>query len=346
MIISALPQRLDQTIGELVGTSSVSRATACRTLRRLVEHGLERHAGETWALAPRALEGFGSSLAEAATNPDMAPTQGRHEVAEQRGTAGVAARRKVLHASRRAAYRQALDRLAEHRSEAVVIVRDGRQVLVPTPRPDEMNFRCPDGVWPWRIARATATQLPALSKSPLPKAPPSLSWRALSLGRCPGKRPAHGRPLREGDPAGGAHLRGRTTARCRRRACPARLPVRQYLTGAAAYGDDGNQHRAAAVGQHHHAHPRAGAAGEEFPLRVPAALGRDTTALDAVDIPDPAGLFTDGCPALVVAEGNPQEVAGQPGLTREFVALRHRTHGGARPTSGVWRGTVRRLSAA
>lgn len=31
-----------------------------------------------------------------------------------------------------------LDRLAGHRSSAMVIVRDGRQVLVPAPRPDEI----------------------------------------------------------------------------------------------------------------------------------------------------------------------------------------------------------------
>jgi len=40
-----------------------------------------------------------------------------------------------------------LDRLSEHRSRAVVLVRDGRQVLVPMPRPDEIPpaWHAPDG---------------------------------------------------------------------------------------------------------------------------------------------------------------------------------------------------------
>ncbi|WP_392960443.1 helix-turn-helix domain-containing protein [Streptomyces sp. LN245] len=139
MIISALHQRPDQTVGELVGTSSVSRATTYRTLRRLAEHGLVHHTGETWALAPRALEGLGNSLPEADTCPALEPAHGWDTVAEQYGTTGLATQRKALHAAQRAAYREALNRLAEHRSRAVVIVRDGRQVLVPTPRPDEVS---------------------------------------------------------------------------------------------------------------------------------------------------------------------------------------------------------------
>ncbi|MFD8212186.1 hypothetical protein ACFV2U_00150 [Streptomyces sp. NPDC059697] len=43
-----------------------------------------------------------------------------------------------MHAAERAAYQRALERLSEHRSKAVVIVGDGRQVLVPAPRPDEI----------------------------------------------------------------------------------------------------------------------------------------------------------------------------------------------------------------
>ncbi|MFF0126190.1 hypothetical protein ACFYTG_10760 [Streptomyces mirabilis] len=64
--------------------------------------------------------------------------QGWDQVAEQHGTWGIAARRKALHTAERAAYQQALDRFAEHHSRAVVIVRDGRQVLVPVPRPAEI----------------------------------------------------------------------------------------------------------------------------------------------------------------------------------------------------------------
>ncbi|MFI7407895.1 helix-turn-helix domain-containing protein [Streptomyces sp. NPDC049627] len=147
MLISALHQRPHQTVAELVGTSSVSRATAYRTLKRLAEHGLVQHTGETWALAPRALEGFGDGLPGADTGLTAAAAQGWDKVAEHHGTAGVAARRKALHAVERAAYREALDRLAEHRSQAVVIVRDGRRVLVPASRPDEIppTWHAPDG---------------------------------------------------------------------------------------------------------------------------------------------------------------------------------------------------------
>ncbi|GAB2880281.1 hypothetical protein GCM10027074_55670 [Streptomyces deserti] len=138
MIIGALHVRPAQTVSELVGTSSVSRATAYRTLRRLADHGLVHHHGETWTLAPRALEGIGTGLPDATTGPHAQPAHGWDDVAKCHGTVGVAARRKALHAAERAAYREALDRFAEHRSKAVVIVRDGRQVLVPAPRPDEI----------------------------------------------------------------------------------------------------------------------------------------------------------------------------------------------------------------
>ncbi|MEU9340244.1 MarR family winged helix-turn-helix transcriptional regulator [Streptomyces sp. NPDC048278] len=147
VIISALHARQDQTVGELVGTSSVSRASTYRTLQRLVDHGLVHHTGETWALTPRALEGYGISLSDGDTGHTVAPAQGWDEVAEQHGTRGVAARRKARHTIERAAYREAVDRFAEHRSRAVVLLRDGRQVLVPVPRPDEIPpaWHAPDG---------------------------------------------------------------------------------------------------------------------------------------------------------------------------------------------------------
>ncbi|MCC9705527.1 transcriptional regulator [Streptomyces sp. MNU76] len=138
MIIGALHARPAQTVGELVGSASVSRATAYRTLRRLADHGLVHHSGETWSLAPRALEGFGTSLPDAVPGPTAYPAQGWDAVARQCATAGVAARRKALHAVERAAYRDVLERLSEHRRKAMVIVRDGRQVLIPAPRPDEI----------------------------------------------------------------------------------------------------------------------------------------------------------------------------------------------------------------
>ncbi|MCT9075211.1 MarR family transcriptional regulator [Streptomyces fulvoviolaceus] len=145
LIISALHQHPDQTVAELVDTSSVSRATTYRTLKRLADHGLVQHTGETWTLAPRALEGFGSRHPDADKGHTSA--QGWAKVAEQHGTWGIAARRKALHTAQRAAYQQALDRLADHRSRAVVIVRNGRQVLVPVPRPDEIppTWHAPDG---------------------------------------------------------------------------------------------------------------------------------------------------------------------------------------------------------
>ncbi|MEU6200852.1 MarR family transcriptional regulator [Streptomyces sp. NPDC047061] len=138
LIISALHQHPHQTAAELVDTSSVSRATTYRTLRRLADHGLVQHTGETWTLAPHALEGFGIRLPDADNGRTTAPAQGWDKVAEQHGTWGIATRRKALHAAERAVYQEALNRLAEHRSRAVVIVRDGRQVLVPVPRPDEI----------------------------------------------------------------------------------------------------------------------------------------------------------------------------------------------------------------
>ncbi|MEV6497851.1 hypothetical protein [Streptomyces prunicolor] len=67
------------------------------------------------------------------------PARGWDMVAERHGTRGLSAQRKALYAAQRAAYRAVLDRLAEHRSKAVVIVReDGRQLVVPAPRPDEI----------------------------------------------------------------------------------------------------------------------------------------------------------------------------------------------------------------
>ncbi|MEU9340280.1 transcriptional regulator [Streptomyces sp. NPDC048278] len=138
VIIGALRVRPAQTVGELVGSASVSRATAYRTLHRLADHGLVDHSGETWALAPRALEGFGASASEAVPYPTARPAHDWDAIARQYGTAGVAARRKALHAAERAAYREALEQLSKHRSKAVVLVRDGRQVLVPAPRPDEI----------------------------------------------------------------------------------------------------------------------------------------------------------------------------------------------------------------
>ncbi|RPE38915.1 IclR-like helix-turn-helix domain-containing protein [Streptomyces sp. Ag109_O5-1] len=138
VIISALHARPTQTITDLIASSSVSRATAYRTLRRLAHHGLVHHHGETWTLTPRALHGIGHSPTSDKATTDTQPAQSWDEIALRHGTAGTAARRKALHAAERTLYRKALERLAEHRSRAVVIVRDGCQVLVPSVRPDEV----------------------------------------------------------------------------------------------------------------------------------------------------------------------------------------------------------------
>jgi hypothetical protein len=147
MILSALHARQNQTVGELVGTSSVSRATTYHTLQRLAGHGLVQHTGETWALTPRALQGFGIHLPDGGTGHTAAPAQGWDMVAEGHGTRGVAARRKALHVTERALYQAALARLSKHRNRAVVVLHNGRQVLVPAVRPDEVpaGWHAPDG---------------------------------------------------------------------------------------------------------------------------------------------------------------------------------------------------------
>ena len=147
MVIGALHLRSGQTVDDLVGSSSVSRATAYRMLRRLALHGLVRQTDQTWSLTPHALEGIGLATHASGTTPDGPLAQGWDAVAHGYGTAGVAARRRALHVAERAAYREALERLAEHRSKAVVIVHDGRQVLVPAPRADEIpaSWHSPDG---------------------------------------------------------------------------------------------------------------------------------------------------------------------------------------------------------
>ncbi|MFK0160816.1 helix-turn-helix domain-containing protein [Streptomyces sp. NPDC090493] len=138
MILSALHARPNQTITDLITSSSVSRATAYRTLRRLARHGLVHHHGEIWTLSPRALHGIGHSPISDKAAADMELAQSWDEIALRHGTAGTAARRKALHAAERTLYRKALEFLAEHRSRAVVLFRDGRRVLVPAVRPDEI----------------------------------------------------------------------------------------------------------------------------------------------------------------------------------------------------------------
>ncbi|WP_246144328.1 MarR family transcriptional regulator [Actinacidiphila oryziradicis] len=147
MVIAALHARPGQTVTELIATSSVSRATVYRALRRLAAHGLVQHDGEAWDLAPRALEGIGNGHLEAGTAPAVPPARGWDDIAQRYGTAGVAAHRTAVHAAERAAYRAALERRAEHRNEALVIMHGGQPVLVPATRADEvpLEWRGPGG---------------------------------------------------------------------------------------------------------------------------------------------------------------------------------------------------------
>jgi len=138
MIVGALYVQPGQTAVELVITSSVSRATVYRALHRLVSHGLVLDNGGTWTLAARVLESLGNRLPQPVTDPLDTSGDQWDTVARQYGTAGTAAHRKTVHAAERARYLKVLDKTAEHRTKAAVLVRDGRQVLVPAVRPDEV----------------------------------------------------------------------------------------------------------------------------------------------------------------------------------------------------------------
>ncbi|WP_245796676.1 MarR family transcriptional regulator [Actinacidiphila alni] len=146
LILSALHANPQQDASDLIATTAISRATAYRTLRRLKSLGLVNAAGSLWALVPRALEGVGNSLAEAVTQP-ATPTLGWERVAALCGTAGVGVRRKAAHAAERAAYRAALEHLAARPSKAAVVVQDGRLVVVPPVRGDEIppSWHAPGG---------------------------------------------------------------------------------------------------------------------------------------------------------------------------------------------------------
>ncbi|WP_372458008.1 helix-turn-helix domain-containing protein [Streptantibioticus parmotrematis] len=145
VIVAALNIQPAQTVGELIATSSVSRATAYRSLRTLVSYGLVLHDGEVWHLAPRAIEGLGGE--KPGREALGSCSRGWDVVAEGCGSAGVSARRHALHAKERAAYLRVLEHLAERRTPAAVVERDGHLVLVPRPAPDEVppNWRGPAG---------------------------------------------------------------------------------------------------------------------------------------------------------------------------------------------------------
>ncbi|MFH8469489.1 transcriptional regulator [Streptomyces sp. NPDC017991] len=168
MIIGALHLHPGQSVVELIGSASLSRATAYRALRRLALHGLVHQTGQTWALTPRALEGIGLPTHASQSTPGEEPTLGWDALADSYGTAGTAARRKTLHTTERAAYRQALERLTQHRSKAAVIVRNGRTILVPAPRADEIPA-------PWHSPDGSVLD-PATGR-------PAADWRVATDGR-------------------------------------------------------------------------------------------------------------------------------------------------------------------
>ncbi|MFC1435306.1 helix-turn-helix domain-containing protein [Streptacidiphilus sp. N1-3] len=151
MVIGALHANPQQTPRQLVVTASLSRATAYRALHRLQSHGLVQAHGDGWALTPRALEGIGTSPPQAVTAPPDRPDRSVHlgwgALARAYGTAGIAAARKALHAAERAAYRDALHAWAQRRRPARTQVHDGRTVLIPALRADEVpgHLRAPGG---------------------------------------------------------------------------------------------------------------------------------------------------------------------------------------------------------
>ena len=140
LIVCALYVRPQQTARELVGTSSVSRATVYRSLKTLASHGLVSRELETWALTPLAIEGCRRIEPDREQQPDAPPQHVWDAISRNLGTAGTGDRRKEMHAAERALYLQALDRRQERRSTArFVITPDGRHVLIPALRGDEIS---------------------------------------------------------------------------------------------------------------------------------------------------------------------------------------------------------------
>ncbi|MFC9246581.1 hypothetical protein ACFT7S_22100 [Streptomyces sp. NPDC057136] len=148
MVIGALHLRPGQTVQELIGSSSVSRATVYRALHRLASHHLVTRTEATWTLSPRVIEGIGHPGTTAQSPSEPVAVEGWGHVADSFGTTGTAERRKQLHATERAAYLQGLEQRSQHRTTARFIVHDdGRVVLLPSPRGDEVpaRWQAPDG---------------------------------------------------------------------------------------------------------------------------------------------------------------------------------------------------------
>ncbi|MFE4304765.1 helix-turn-helix domain-containing protein [Streptomyces sp. NPDC056891] len=95
-LVAALAEREGQTVQELQCAASISRATAYRQLRKLLELGLVLRDGEVYALSPRATEGIGER-----THLAQVPVSGWEEVATRLGTGGTARRRRQQHEAHR-----------------------------------------------------------------------------------------------------------------------------------------------------------------------------------------------------------------------------------------------------
>lgn len=124
-VACALAERSDLSARDLMAAASVSQPTVSRATRRLAELGLAVRTGETWALAPNALDGIGTHDGDDAADE---PARGWDDVAERVGTAGTAARRRAEHARLREQWAEHRRRVAENRRAAREPQPDPRRV--------------------------------------------------------------------------------------------------------------------------------------------------------------------------------------------------------------------------
>ncbi|WP_327411333.1 helix-turn-helix domain-containing protein [Streptomyces sp. NBC_01281] len=132
-VLAALAERDGQSLPELQGSASISRATAYRQLRILKFLGLLRHEGEVYHLSPAALDGTGIPTVDCAV-----PVNGWVDAAARVGTEGTGQRRRSLHEEQRALWRREQTRLAERR-------RGPHQPPRPHPAVAQTQYVRPDG---------------------------------------------------------------------------------------------------------------------------------------------------------------------------------------------------------
>ncbi|MFE8941038.1 helix-turn-helix domain-containing protein [Streptomyces sp. NPDC007872] len=119
-ILAALAERESQTVQELQGTASITRPTAYRQLRRLVQFGLVVREGEVYMLSPTALAGVGVPSSTAT------PVGSWAEAAGRLGTDGVADRRRHRHALERLTWARQQESVAMRRCVPVLESRHPR----------------------------------------------------------------------------------------------------------------------------------------------------------------------------------------------------------------------------